>query len=67
MAYGDDLVYAVTATVERIVDGWHGSRQIPTFYLLDMFSAETARKVALDIIDPYDNYLRVNVHVEKVS
>jgi hypothetical protein len=47
-------MYAVTATVTTLTDGWTSTRQVPTFYLDEnvqgIVSEDHAARVAADII-----------------
>lgn len=61
-------MYAVSATVEfKTEDGWHGSRQVPTFYLGSRIrSEEAAQKEAEQIINPLQ-CSKIKVHVSAVK
>jgi hypothetical protein len=48
-------MFAITASVERTVDGWSSSRQLPTFYLhpavQGILSEEQAARVARTFLE----------------
>jgi hypothetical protein len=69
-------MYAITATVETIEFGlgelaWHGTRQVPTFYLDEdvqgIVSAGHATRIAADVIDPLGAIPRERIHVHAVK
>jgi hypothetical protein len=68
-------MYAITATVETVsissTSGeWHGTRQVPTFFLDEdvqgIVSADHAARIAADVIDPLRQIPRERIHVHAV-
>jgi hypothetical protein len=45
-------MYAITAQIETKDGNWTGSRQVPTFYVTGVTTEESARRLAIEIIDP---------------
>jgi hypothetical protein len=64
-------MYAVSATIVRDHEGWRAVRQLPTFYLDEnvqgFTSEEGAERIALALLDPFNQFYSVDVCAIRVS